>query len=221
MKSKKDFVEEKMKELENYKEVWEHQKVCYYDAFKQQEDPEDFQANVKRLQLSEVWDEIIEKLRSYELPDEFEGNPEWVELGKRFRRLVEPVDVANYYRHVRQIEAGTYMVKGRPGRYRYTQRWLEHAERRRVEEGYTESCFWAEVEDLCNITSNNNGLFEDVKERVVRLENQIKTWIEKGELDKDVLLEGSTLVKWWKALPPQHKQGSCIRTLIEVKQEAQ
>ena len=86
-----------------------------------------------------------------------------------------------------------------------------HAERRRPEEGYSESCFWAVVEELYNIAMDKFG---DAKERVVRLEAQIKTWIEKGVLDKNVLLEGSTLVKWWKALPPQHKKESCTRSLI-------
>ncbi|TKY73448.1 EDS1L protein [Spatholobus suberectus] len=176
---------------------------------------EDFHANVTRLELAGVWDEIIEKLRSYELPDEFEGKKEWVDLGTRFRLLVEPLDIANYYRHARHYEDGSssYMVRGRPKRYRYTQRWLEHAERRPQEPSST-SCFFAEVEDLRYKTSKSNSSFEDVKERVERLEVQIKTWSDEGKLAKDVFLEGSVLVKWWKTLPPQHKQQSCIRSLI-------
>ena len=161
-------------------------------------------------------DEIIEKLRSYELPDEFEGNPEWIKRGTMYRTLVEPLDVANYYRHLKNKDCGPYMKEGcRPSRYRYTQRWLQHAERR-PEEGYSDSCFWAEVEELYNIAIDNKGSFEDVKKRVVRLEAQINIWNKKRVLDKNVLLEGSTLVKWWKALPPQHREESCIRSLIEV-----
>lgn len=218
MKKKIDFVEEKMKEVEKYRETY--QKLGYYDAFKMQEDPdEDFQANVKRLELASVWDEIVEMLRRYDLPDAFEGNPDWVKLGTRFRRLLEPLDIANYYRHLRHIEAGPYMVQGRPKRYRYPQKWLDHS-LRKPEEAISESCFWAEVEDLWYMTSktskNNSSSFEDVKERVVQLERQIKTWVENGELAKDVFVKSSTLVKWWKALPPQHRQESCIRSLIGV-----
>ncbi|KAJ1421784.1 Fungal lipase-like domain [Sesbania bispinosa] len=210
MRKKKDFVEEKLKELEKYREMWEHKKVGYYDGFKVQAITEDFQANVKRLELAGVWDEIIEQLGNYEFPDEFEGKQEWIELGTRFRKLSEPLDIANYYRHSRDREAGSYMGKGRPRRYRYPQRWLEHSQRR-TQETISESCFWAEVEDLCN----NKSSFEDVKGKVVQLEGQIRRWSDNGELGKDVFLEGSTLVKWWKALPPQHKQESCIRNLIE------
>ncbi|XP_057761995.1 protein EDS1-like [Arachis stenosperma] len=222
-----DEFEEKMKELEKYKQVMELKNICYYDAFKKQESSEDFQANVKRLQLAMLWDEIMEKLRSYELPDEFEGRAEWVEHAKRFRRLVEPLDVANYYRHLRQIEAGTYMRKGRPVRYKFTQRWLEHAEGCKFEEEYSESCFWAEVEDLSHITNNAtsivNGSFDkDVldrtQQRVARLVARIDVWIDNKVLDKDVLLEGSTLMNWWNSLPSQYRNGSSIKSLVKCKE---
>ncbi|TKY73450.1 EDS1L protein [Spatholobus suberectus] len=205
-----------MKDLQKYREMWEHQNVGFYDGFREHKKAEDFKANVKRLELAGVWDEIIEKLRSYELPDEFEGKKEIIDFGTRFRYLVEPLDIANYYRHDRHYEddASSYMVKGRPKRYRYPQRWLEHAERR-PQEPNSASCFWAEVEDLRYKIGTNNSSFEDVKERVDQLEAQIKAWSEKGELAKDVFLEGSTLVKWWKALPLHHKQQSCIRSLIK------
>ncbi|MED6203495.1 Protein eds1L, partial [Stylosanthes scabra] len=60
-------------------------------------------------------------LKRYELPDEFEGKKEWIELGTSFRRLVEPLDIANYYRHLKNEDTGPYMIKARPKRYRYTQ----------------------------------------------------------------------------------------------------
>ncbi|CAK8530563.1 unnamed protein product [Lathyrus sativus] len=210
IEEKKGFMDEKMKEVEKYREMWGHQKKGYYDGFKDQKDPEDFKANVKRLDLAGVWDEIIEKLLNYELPDEFEGVEDWIEIGTKFRRLVEPLDIANYYRHSRNRDGRAYMDKGgRPKRYRYTQRWLEHRERGK-EGGYSESCFWAEVEDL----SNDKKPFEDVKERVLNLEKQIKEWSEKKEVGKDVFLEGSTFVQWWKTLPLHHRQQSCIRSLV-------
>ncbi|KAJ1421783.1 Fungal lipase-like domain [Sesbania bispinosa] len=199
-----------MEKLEEYKRKCEIVKgKGYYDSFKVQKETIDFEANVERLVLAGVWDVIIEKRRSNELPDEFEGKKEWVERGTRFLRLVEPLDIANYYRHGKDKESGPYMEKGRPKRYRYTQRWLEHSQRKSQETNYSESCFWAEVEDLA---SNNNSSFERVK----LLEDQIRRWSEMGEVGKDVFLEDSTLVKWWKALPPQHKQESCIRSLIQA-----
>ncbi|KAF7806130.1 protein EDS1L-like [Senna tora] len=209
----KENAEEYMKKVLEYKKMYETQKWGYYDAFKLQNDEMDFLSNVKRLELAGVWDEITEMLKRYELPDEFEGNSEWIKLGTEFRRLLEPLDIANYYRHVRNDVAGPYMIKGRPRRYRYTQRWLEH-EKRKAKGAYSESCFMAEVEELY-LKTRTNPPFEDVKKEVLKLEQDIKRWNDQGVLSKDVFLEESTFVKWWKTLPQQHQQGSCIRNLIK------
>lgn len=219
-KIKKEFQEKavpSMRDLEEYKSTCEiNNGKGYYDAFKVQKDPKDFQANVKRLVLAGVWDEIIEMLKRYELPDEFEGKKEWIELGTRFRQLVEPLDIANYHRHLKNEDTGPYMNKARPKRYRYTQRWLEHANRSPKAE-ITESTFWAEVEELCSWTSNNKP-FEDIKERVLKLEQDIKMWTDKEVLTKDVFSKDPTFIKLWETLPQEHKSTSCISTLFTVKE---
>ncbi|KAI4343796.1 hypothetical protein L6164_011104 [Bauhinia variegata] len=158
---KREDIEKLLTKIIEYKSTCEIQKVGYYDAFKVQKDSNDFHANVNRLKLVGLWDEIIELLKRYELPDEFEGREEWVELATRYRRLLEPLDIANYYRHLKHEDTGPYMFRARPKRYRFTQRWLEHA--KRLKEGAcSESCFWAEAEELCCKT-NKNVAFQDIK----------------------------------------------------------
>lgn len=203
-----------MKSVETYKAMNETQNLGYYDAFKQQINRIDFESNVNRLELASVWDEIIEMLKRYELPDDFEVKAEWVDQGTDFRRLLEPLDIANYYRHVRNDVAGPYMGKGRPRRYRYTQRWLEHLKRKPAGT-YSESCFLAQVEELCIRTSKNIP-FEVLEEEILKLEGEIKRWNEEKVLSKDVFLEGSTFMKWWKTLPQRHQDKSYIRGLIQV-----
>ena len=210
---KKNTIETKIRELEEYRTRCEISRVGYYDAFKLQKDPKDFHANVKRLELAGVWDEIIEMLKRYELPDEFEAKSEWINRGTEFRRLLEPLDIANYYRHLKNEDTGPYMIRARPKRYRYTQRWVEHANR--MKKGDSESTMWAEVEELRGRTSKSRS-FEEVKDKVVKLEQQIRLWTEKGELQKDVFLEETTLVKWWKTLPDDHRAVSCIASFINV-----
>ncbi|KAJ6358942.1 hypothetical protein OIU76_000633 [Salix suchowensis] len=166
-------------------------KVGYYDAFKRSEEKEDFHANVERYELAGIWDEIIEMLKRNELPGEFEGRKEWIDLGTRYRRIVEPLDIANYYRHLMNENTGPYMEKGRPRRYRCTQRWREHAER--LPHEVLGSCFWAEVEELCIKTG-----FQGVKESISHLNTKVKTWIKDEELGDDVLLENSTFMKLQK-----------------------
>ena len=210
---KKPDIERAMKFLEeDYQLNGRHRGLGCYDAFKLHETPKDFEANVKRLELAGIWDEIIEMLKRYELPDTFEGLIDWVLLGTRYRRLVEPLDIANYYRHLKNEDTKAYMIRGRPKRYRFTQRWREHADRNKIPaESSGESCFWAEVEEL-RIKISSQG-FEPIKEEVLLLEAQVQNWINLEELSRDVLLEKSTFKKWWEDLPREHKLTSCIKDL--------
>ncbi|KAL2482563.1 Protein EDS1B [Forsythia ovata] len=205
--SNQDTIWEGLRRVQEYQTNCEIRKIGYYDAFRNQRDANDFNANVKRLELAGIWDEIMEMIKKYELPDGFEGRKEWIELGTIFRRLVEPLDIANYYRHLKNEDTGPYMVKARPKRYRYTQRWREQAEMRSIGSS-SESTFWAEVEEL------RTKPYSEVKDKVLRLEGQAFAWIRDGILGKDVLLDESTFTKWWRALPVQHKSGSCIASYL-------
>ncbi|KAK3225664.1 hypothetical protein Dsin_005526 [Dipteronia sinensis] len=205
-------IEQALESLEGYKAKCEAHEVSYYDSFKASKCPDDFNANVKRLALAGMWDEIMEMLKKYDLPDGFEGCPKWVSLGTRYRRIVEPLDIANYYRHLKNEDTGSYMKKGRPRRYRYTLKWLEYAQP--LPTGtYSESSFWAEVEEL--IQTSNRNPFEDVQAKVSLLESQVKTWIDNGVLGGDIFLENSTFVNWWKSHPQHHTPISWFSTRIK------
>ncbi|CAL9031149.1 unnamed protein product [Prunus brigantina] len=144
--SKVEAHKEEMKKLEDYREFYKERDGGYYQAFKIQGEKKDFDANVSRLVLAGIWDEIIEMLKKYELPDEFECTDKWIDLGTKFRDLVEPLDIANYYRHAK---GRRYMDKGgRPRRYKYAQRWLEHHEKKQPGACGNSSCHWADKEEL-------------------------------------------------------------------------
>ncbi|KAJ4762321.1 alpha/beta-Hydrolases superfamily protein [Rhynchospora pubera] len=205
-------ISQALSSLGQYKSTLELRGISYYDSFKQQRNLEDFNANVKRLELAGLWDEIVEMLRRRELPDCFEGRAEWVNLGTIYRRLVEPLDIANYYRHSKNEDTGSYLLKGRPRRYRYTQRWHEQAQR--IEVGSSsDSCFWAMVEEL-QFDMGNNKAYVDVKERLLKLESDMVNWFNSGNLGRDVFLSSCSFVVWWKTLPEHHKSVSCIRNMI-------
>ncbi|XP_062030609.1 protein EDS1L-like [Rosa rugosa] len=209
---KKAEMEEGMKGLQEYR-TFNAQKVGYYDAFKKQNEKRDFDANVRRLVLAGIWDEIIEMLKRYDLPDEFEGDEGWIDLGTNFRRLVEPLDIANYYRHAKNEDTGAYMVKGRPRRYRYPQRWLEkNKDLKRDSCG--ESCFWAEVEELLKLASNGGKVDET---RAKELQEGLARWIQQQDVaGEDVFLGDSTFLKLWDALGRLKLQQESIRTLIDT-----
>lgn len=191
----KKTIDEKQKEIEKGLDKLEaYKSKCalkqgYYDAFKNSDEKDDFYANVERLEQAGKWDEIIEMLKRWELPDDFEGQKAWRELGTRYRRVVEPLDIANYYRHLKNEDTGPYMVKGRPKRYKCTQRWREHA-LRIPNEDLPGSCFWAQVEELY-INASGPSISENIR----LLNNKVGTWIQDGELGEDVRLENSTFKK--------------------------
>lgn len=199
---KREEMKKPLENLEEYRALCEHN-VGYFDAFKIQKDRRDFEANVSRIVLIGIWDEIIEMLKRYELPDEFEAIKEWIQLGTRFRRLVEPIDIANYYRHSKDEDTGSYMKKGRPKRYKYLQRWLEH-EQKLPAGSCGESLFWAEVEELHKLTGDITAIYRE-RERVLKLQREVGNWIREGLVGKDVLLKSSTFYSWWQPLPPPLK----------------
>ncbi|GJU08760.1 EDS1L-like protein [Tanacetum coccineum] len=96
--------------IADYQKACEDRKIGYYDAFKIQKGNKE--ANVKRLELAGIWDEIVEMLKRDELPDGFESNDDWIKLGTKFRKLVEPLDIANYYRHSKDEDIGMYLREG-------------------------------------------------------------------------------------------------------------
>ncbi|XP_030521505.1 protein EDS1L-like [Rhodamnia argentea] len=203
-------IEKYLSDVEGYRTSCETRGMGYFDAFKVQKYEDDFKANVKRLELAGIWDEIIEMLKRDELPDKFEAGETWVQLATRFRQLVEPLDIANYYRHLKNEDTGPYMTKGRPKRYKYTQRWREHAEQ--LQKGSCgQSCFWAEVEELNLAFANKQPLNERM---ALELAKKLREWHDKGEVKKDAFLKETAVARWWQTLPDNHEAKSCIGDLI-------
>jgi len=162
-------METPMEGLEEYRlQCWRNE-TEYYDAFKKkQRGNVDFQANLKRLELAGWWDEIIQnKFEKDELPDDFQCSKEWITRGTHYRLLVEPLDIANYYRLGKNEDSGPYLTHGRPRRYKTVQKWLEDDEENnqlRPLPGGTDqpkmltqdSCLWAYVEEIsCSMHKNN------------------------------------------------------------------
>lgn len=209
IEKKRPEMEEAMKGLREYK-TFNAERAGYYNAFKKQDEKRDFNANVMRLVLAGIWDEIIEMLKRYDLPDEFEGEDSWIVLGTEFRRLVEPLDIANYYRHAKNEDTGAYMNKGRPRRYRYPQSW--HEKKNDLKKGSCgESCFWADVEELLK-AANNGGKVDGAM--AVKVQVGVAKWIKDGVLDKEVFLKESTFLQLWDKLGPLKLQQECIRALM-------
>ncbi|KAJ0578268.1 putative carboxylesterase [Helianthus annuus] len=195
------IIEDLLGEVMEYKNKLSDGSVDYYEAFKLQNEHEDFKANVNRLEQAKIWDVIVEMVRRKDLPDEFEVWDELVELGTRFRRVYEPLDIANYYRHFKGDDTGAKYMEVRPKRYKFTQRWHQHANVTGFEL-VSESNFVAEVEELMNeVIKPKNKTIGQVENDLESLKNKIKGWKCDEKIAKEYVFWGeSVLTKLEKKL---------------------
>ncbi|GKB09308.1 EDS1-like protein [Tanacetum coccineum] len=174
----------------NYKITHDNGNEDYYEAFKLQDKEDDFVANVNRLELAKIYDVIIEMVMRHDLPDEFEACNELIVLGTKFRRLIEPLDIANYYRHLK----GDGYMDVRPKRYKFTQRWYEHA-RVMGFESISESNFVAEVEELKKeVETPKNKTREQVKKGVEDIKNLVEKWKSDDKIENDDVFWGYSIL---------------------------
>lgn len=171
-KPEQKIIEDILEEIRKYKIKCDDGKTDYYEAFKRQEKEDDFVANVNRLEQAKIWDVVVEMVMRKDLPDEFEVWDDLVDLATEFRYLVEPLDIANYYRH---LKGDGYMAV-RPKRYKFSQRWYEHANVMKFEP-VSESNFVAEVEELMKeVEEPKNKTLEKIKEELEILKKKVQNW---------------------------------------------
>jgi len=205
-----------MAELEWYKECCEKEdRITYYDSFKKQNNKRDFRANVNKGRLLQFWDQIIEMWESHELPSDFQSQNKWINAGNTYRKLVEPLDIAIYYRTANANR--NYVSDGRPNRYKFLQKWMEEKEKTRSSRGQRsrtkpaslteDSCFWAYVEEA---VKGLKSLEQDQHQKLRSLE-QFEEYVTKMKnthsISSDVFLEGSSFMMWseeWEEYKKDH-----------------
>jgi hypothetical protein len=193
-----------MAELEWYKERCEKEDgITCYDSFKKHKD---IDADLCRVRLAEFWDKIIEMWERHDLPSDFQFQNKWINAGTAYRRLVEPLDIAHFYRMSKG--KGNYFSDGRPTRHKVLQKWLEEKERTRSSRGQKartklasltqDSCFWAHVEEASKDLEN---LKEDQHQKLESLEmfeGYVIRMINDRNISSDAFLEGNSFMNWWK-----------------------
>ena len=62
------------------------------------------------------------------MPPDFHAQDEWIKAGTTYRKLVEPLDIAYYYRTTAK---GNYLSYGRSNRHKVLQKWMEANEKKK------------------------------------------------------------------------------------------
>ncbi|KAL5993122.1 Lipase-like pad4 [Asimina triloba] len=211
-------------EIEWYKAYHDHS-MGYYDAFKLWAAPKrETHINMNRRKLANFWDNVIDMLRKNQLPHYFLRRGKWINAAHFYRLLVEPLDIADYYRSGKHRTQGHYIPHGRERRYKVFDRWWQEKERvmgsrrdgggssktkRRQFAGLTQdSCFWARVEEARGWavearSERDMGKLVTLWENMINFERYSNGLIERKEISKDVLANESSYVMWaedWKEL---------------------
>ncbi|KAH0460563.1 hypothetical protein IEQ34_011226 [Dendrobium chrysotoxum] len=193
----------------------------YYDSFKQRKaSKRDSKVNMNRIKLACFWDDLVDMVHSNQLPHDVHKRAKWVNAAHFYQLLVEPLDIAEYYRVQMHKTKGHYLAHGRERRYEVFDKWwrerhkglFEKDDRRRSKfAGLTQDpCFWARVEEarewLEEATSNCHGNLFKLKlicEKLNAFDFYASTLVEKKEVSVDVLAPNSSYNVWleeWKVL---------------------
>ncbi|XP_059656305.1 lipase-like PAD4 [Cornus florida] len=195
----------------------------YYDTFKQRgASRRDSKVNMNRIKLAQFWTVLIEMLESNALPYDFHKREKWVYASQSYKLLVEPLDIAEYYRSGMHRTKGHYLKHGRDRMYEIFDRWWR--DRRAVEEENDkrtkfasltqDSCFWARVEEarewLDNVRSESDARnLSLLWENIDKFEQYARRMVERKEVSKDVVAKNSSYSSWmenWNELKLQLQQ---------------
>ncbi|ERM99598.1 senescence-associated carboxylesterase 101 [Amborella trichopoda] len=186
-----------MAQLEWYIKQCKDLDMGYYDCYKDWTSRPDRDATKYKTELANYWKEEVEKAQATN-----------VKLriailfgGTNFRRMVEPLEIADYYRNGRNRN---YVSEGRPHYYAVIEGWLEKgADSERNSKGSLthDSCFWAHVEEarlrVAEVKLDGSTREEQMAE-LKAFEDYVMGLIKRCEVSCEIFLQKSSFMSWWK-----------------------
>ena len=109
-----------MAQLEWYKKHSKSQNIGYYDSYKKKYSTSDQDVVIFQKNLTNYWIKMVEEA---ELKPQKEGaafRTRWLYAGTNYRRMVEPLDIAEYY-----TNGGKSYMTERSKHYKQLEEWLK------------------------------------------------------------------------------------------------
>lgn len=186
----------------------------YYDSFKQRgASKKHSKINMNRIKLATFWDEVIRKFDANELPHDFDKGAKWVYTSQFYKLLVEPLDIAEYYRTNMHRVKGHYVEHGRERRYHIMDKWWrahnsnveENNKRSKFASLTQDSCFWARLEEardwVHDVRRERDGRkLTFLWENIHNFDNYSRRLVDRKEVSIDVLAENSSYSRWMEDL---------------------
>lgn len=206
--------------LESYKKVTIYQRG-YYDGIRKagSKDEKITTANiVKHLAIvAQFWKNMVEAAEKMPLKEQKSFLIPWLFAGTNYIRMVEPQEIANYYRQGKR----DYINQARPKHYKLLEEWLIEYSRpptTAVEISYTngrnkagftlteDSCFWAHVEEaiiscrvLCDGDKSSTDQDKELSwENLINFEDYVMGLVRTSSVSPEIFLQNTTFMDWWK-----------------------
>ncbi|XP_058773177.1 senescence-associated carboxylesterase 101-like isoform X1 [Vicia villosa] len=210
---KLNLMKKDMVDLELYKKVSKVRNLGYYDSYKKMdfECDQDIVKNHKSLTF--YWKEMVEKSLMKPQKEEASLRTRWLYGGTTYRRMVEPLDISQYY-----LKGGKdYVTKARSSHYKQLEDWLveeattnsytngsQNVTRDDVESILTlDSCFWAHVEEALisckQLRDEKSSVIEkkDATRKLIEFENYVYGLLMEYAVSPEIFLSGSSYMQWW------------------------
>jgi hypothetical protein len=200
-----------MAQLEWYKKNSKNQNIGYYDSSKKMysttdQDVLNFQKN-----LTIYWKEMVEESLVKPQKEGASLRTRWLYGGTTYRRMVEPLDIAQYY-----LNGGKdYVTSARSSHYKQLEDWLEEEATTKTSGSQNvtrdnvgsiltlDSCFWAHVEEalisckqLKDVKSNIIEK-EEATRKLVEFENYVYGLLMEYAVSPEIFLSESSYMAWW------------------------
>ncbi|XP_073157233.1 lipase-like PAD4 [Henckelia pumila] len=196
------------------------EKLGYYDSFKLRSvSKRGSKVNMNRIRLGWFWDELIDMLQTNKLTHDFHKLPKYVNAAQFYKLLVEPLEIAEYYRNGEHKKKGHYIEHGRERRFKIFDKWWrdrkvgdeENNPRSKFASLTQDSCFWARVEEARDCIYEFRGETEKgnrtlLLEKIEMFEQYASSLINQKEVSADVFAENSSYNLFreeWKELKSQ------------------
>ncbi|XP_050271362.1 senescence-associated carboxylesterase 101-like [Quercus robur] len=195
--------------LEQYKKLSKEYKDGYYDRYKNGVGRSDIDLVKHKKFLTCYWEEMV---------DHAEKRPQTVGAslrtrslfgGTNYRRMIEPLDIADYYKAGKQ----DYINQGRSKHYIIMEQLLKETEKpssgpnelkkQNVASSLTEdSCFWAHVEEArisCKLlSSGESNDREKETNKLIEFEKYVYGLMKNYAVSSEIFLPESSFMTWWR-----------------------
>jgi len=169
----------------------------------------DHDAVLWRKNLTIYWKKMVEESLMKPQKEGASLRTRWLYGGTTYRRMVEPLDIAQYY-----LNGGTdYVTTARSSHYKQLEDWLVEAPatsgsnnvtRENVESILTlDSCFWAHVEEAlisCKkiMNAKSSAIEKDeARRKLIEFENYVYALLKEYAVSPEIFLSESSYMAWW------------------------